>query len=502
MFARDRVEGPGERHQPEYSPDPIRAGSFDVRSALGVTGQYDTNVFAVEDDEDSDFIVSLQPELNATSTWSRHSLAANVSGTRRQFVDFTDESRTDGRAELRGRLDVTGDVSLGGNVAYARRGETRGQSGLRSEVLEPGYVDTTAGGVFAQYRRDRVMLRVDASFADRKFSDLEVLPPQPILDVGGNPTGGFRASATDSDRSYRDNLETKIAAQVSYAISPDVAFFVRGQYLQREYDNAIGLRQAIALLPNQDPTETDEFTQIDAFDLLGSAGIDLRGTDDFDGPLNKLIGDINDPVTQNAFTQFALEAENLLGVDIIDPNQAFDDFDISLLELDSEQYRTQLGVSFQLPQLVRGEVALGYFNETADSPLFSDTDSFAYDVDLEWLPTQLTSVKFGARSFTEELGVFTTSSSLISEFDVRVDHELRRNILLYARGSFRQEEFKEETQALDENRDFKRFGFGATYKMNRRAHFQLGYDLWTRDSTEDNFDFTKHTVSAGVRLFP
>ena len=91
---------------------------------------------------------------------------------------------------------------------------------------------------------------------------------------------------------------------------------------------------------------------------------------------------------------------------------------------------------------------------------------------------------------------------MISEFDVRVDHELRRNILLYTRGSFRQEEFKEDTQQLDETRDFIRFGVGASYKMNRRAHFEVGYDLWNRSSTEDNFDFTKHMVTAGVRLFP
>ena len=383
MFARDRVEGPGERHQPEYSPNPIRAGSFDVRSSVGVTGEYDSNVFAVEEDEDSDFIISAKPELNVASTWSRHMLAANVSGTRRQYIDFTDESRTDGRAELRGRLDATGDVSLGGNIGYARRGETRGQSGLRSEVLEPGYVDTTSGGVFAQYRRDRIMLRVDASFADRKFSDLEVQPPQ---DLGG---GAFRASATDADRSYRDNLETKIAGQASYAISPDVAFFVRGQYLQREYDNAITLRQVVNLLPVSEPDGANIFTQNDAFDLLNAGGIDLRSTDDFDGSLDNLLPSITDPVQQNTLLNFAQMTQTQVGVDVIDTTLPFDQFNTSLLELDSEQYRTQLGVSFQLPQLVRGEIALGYFNESPDSPLFNETDSLAYDVDLEWLPTQL-----------------------------------------------------------------------------------------------------------------
>ncbi|MBB33844.1 MAG: hypothetical protein CME88_06895 [Hirschia sp.] len=398
MFTRDRVVGAGERYQPEYSPEPMRVGAFLLRPQIQVALENNSNVYATPDNEESDFIARLSPSLDVTTDWSRHQVSANLTAGHSEYADLTNESRAEGRARLRGRLDVTKDLNFGVSGEALRKVEARGETGAVRGVVEPGEVSTISGGTFAEFRRDRVEASVNVTVADIDFKDLKVEADSPI----------------DPDRDFRDNLKTNYIARAAYAISPDVSVYMRGEYQTRDHDAV------------------------------------------------------------------TIDGESL----------------------DTSLWKAQAGVSFQLPNLIRGDVALGYLSEDADSDAFADKEKFAYDAELQWLPTELTTVTVSAASFMQELGTIQTPSALVNEVNLRVDHELRRNIILFGRTQFRDEEFEDDVQQIDFSQSYTQFGIGASYKMNKRAHFEVAIDRRERDSFVADGDFSQNIISAGFKLYP
>ena len=57
-------------------------------------------------------------------------------------------------------------------------------------------------------------------------------------------------------------------------------------------------------------------------------------------------------------------------------------------------------------------------------------DGAAYAANVEWYATPLTTVSFSARRDVEETGAAGAATYLSSDLGLRVDHELRRNIIL------------------------------------------------------------------------
>jgi hypothetical protein len=62
-----------DRPRPDYDPIGIRAGSFFFYPSVGLQGLYDSNVLAVDDDEEDDLAAILTPRLQVKSNFSRHS---------------------------------------------------------------------------------------------------------------------------------------------------------------------------------------------------------------------------------------------------------------------------------------------------------------------------------------------------------------------------------------------------------------------------------------------
>src|SRR5689334_23091975 len=73
-FLRGRYVAVDQRHQNEFDPEPLHAGAFDIISSLGVSADYNDNIFAQSSNQDDDTIICIRPELEARSTWSSHEL--------------------------------------------------------------------------------------------------------------------------------------------------------------------------------------------------------------------------------------------------------------------------------------------------------------------------------------------------------------------------------------------------------------------------------------------
>jgi hypothetical protein len=114
-----------ERPRPAYDPLGIRAGGFLIFPSITVDGDYNDNIFASDDDKESDFIFTFSPRIDVRSNFPRHSLRWSVETDVARYVDNTEENFWDYGTELAGRLDITRRNRLTGSANFAHAHESR-----------------------------------------------------------------------------------------------------------------------------------------------------------------------------------------------------------------------------------------------------------------------------------------------------------------------------------------------------------------------------------------
>ena len=381
-FLRGRYTSVTERGQPEFDPEPVRVGTFNVNASLGASAEYNDNVFASPNNEQSDTIIRLQPTVEARSNWTSHELAAGVSVDHREYSENDSETATDYGAFLNGRVDVTRNFQLRAGVDTAHVTEPR-YAAASFAGSEPASFDVS--GVFASalYRQDRIQVEGTVGMSDQEFD-------QTLQQI-------------------RDNQNTYVSARVSYAISPDIAVFVRGRREEQDYS-----------LSDRDGTRT------------------------------------------------TLDA----------------------------------GVNFELAAPFRGEIAVGSFKDERDVATYEDTSGLNVSANVQWFPTQLTTVTFSANRGAFDPGLANSATAVSTAFGIRVDHELLRNVLLF--GTLRQENAEYEGATIDREDKATSLAIGAAWKLNKNARLELQASTRQQDSSglSAGPEMNQNVISAGIRVYP
>ncbi len=400
FFSRDKYESVRERAQPEFDPEPIRLGTFVVRS-MGEAGLVSNdNVFATSGNEQSDIVARVGADVSGTTDWSVHAVGFDASAYRNQYLDLSDESTTDLTARLRGRVDVTRAFSVSGAVFAEDRAEPRTDFVNAFGADRPIQYTRTGVQADADYQSDRVRWNNSLTLSEENYEDSEAL-----------------GTGLNIDQDYRDRKVTQGRSRLSYAVSPNLAVFGQGTFGQSEYDTT----QIFGGLPRS---------------------------------------------------------------------------------RDSSGYTISGGVDFELTALVRGDVAVGYLNEDKDDDFFADVSGLSVDAQMEWFPTRLTTVNFNAVRRVVDTGAFDSPSAVETRFGAGVDHELRRNIILSGYAGISNYEY-EEIDRKDENLEF---GAVATYKINKRLHWEVFARNRDRDVSgtavfgDPSYGQTQFGI--GLKLFP
>lgn len=208
-FLRGRHTAVTDRGQPEYDPEPIRAGAFVVDSSILGALEYNDNVFAQPSNKTEDTIIRIRPEVIARSNWSVHALTAGARVDHREYTGEGSETSTDYDVFLNGRADVTRNFSLTANAAAGQLTEARYEPGSQN-APEPARNQFLNADIGASYRSDRLLLQGQ---------------------VGSNKNN------YQSFYPQRDFDETFVSGRVSYAISPDVAVFADVRQSDLDYDD-------------------------------------------------------------------------------------------------------------------------------------------------------------------------------------------------------------------------------------------------------------------------
>lgn len=169
-------------------------------------------------------------------------------------------------------------------------------------------------------------------------------------------------------------------------------------------------------------------------------------------------------VTMLGRVDYAISPATAVFVQATGNQREYDHVSTVAAERDSQGVEVLTGVNFEIGAVSRGELAVGYITQEYDNALFGDIDGFGARAQVEWFPTELTTVTATAARTVEDSGIIGSAGYLRSEATARVDHELLRNMLLNARFNYS----KDEYNGVD--RGDKRFvlSAGATYLVNRR----------------------------------
>lgn len=220
LFLRDRNTSVMERSRPEYTAEGLQQGAFIFNPALTLGVEFNDNIYGASASEESDLIGIFNPALDVSTTWSQHSLSANVSATRREYADFSDESVWHLQTGAMGRLDIVRGTFLEANLSYADLTEPRTSAGAANTAAEP-----------INYTTDQIGVRAEREMGRTKFQ-------LGVARSGFDYEDGILVGGGVADQDFRDRSETLYTVRGDYALSPATSVFARGRFNERKYDLA------------------------------------------------------------------------------------------------------------------------------------------------------------------------------------------------------------------------------------------------------------------------
>jgi len=118
-----------ERSRKEVDPDGVHLGSMWLFPSLSVTGEYNSNIFALDDNfasEIDDYILIVQPQFVLKSDWSNHQLEIYGNARIGRYDNNSSEDYDDFDTGFNARLDFSRRTNLTINGRFQSLHEDRG----------------------------------------------------------------------------------------------------------------------------------------------------------------------------------------------------------------------------------------------------------------------------------------------------------------------------------------------------------------------------------------
>lgn len=162
---------------------------------------------------------------------------------------------------------------------------------------------------------------------------------------------------------------------------------------------------------------------------------------------------------------------------------------------DGERYR--VGVSFgNTSQILRGEVSLGYGEQTPDDNSLHAVDGLIFDANATWRVSELTSVLFTANSDVSETTTANVGGAFSRRAGVEVRHSLRRYLIASAGLAYTTQDSQDGV--IDENE--VRTTLGLEYFANSDVVLFGKYAHSSFDAIGSTGDYEADEIHVGLRL--
>jgi hypothetical protein len=173
----------GTVYAAEY--EPIKFGSFLLTPKLTIEQSYDDNIFASEDDEETDFVTALKPSLLVEKSYRDHQFAFEAEGEARKYWDHSDEDVINFKSEFRGRAVPRRALTLPFKISYEKghldRTDERG-----SLTREPTGFMKLKTEIGTEYAPNRLTLGVYGGFNQTRFDNGETFGGAEVIRDDGD----------------------------------------------------------------------------------------------------------------------------------------------------------------------------------------------------------------------------------------------------------------------------------------------------------------------------
>ena len=150
------------------------------------------------------------------------------------------------------------------------------------------------------------------------------------------------------------------------------------------------------------------------------------------------------------------------------------------------------GVDYDLDGIFRVRALVGYESRSFSSNTYKTISSPVAELSLTYIPTGLTTVTGTVSRRIQDSADETTAAVTTLTANLKVDHELRRNVLLTAGAGITQNEYNTNGGSQTQYTA----NFGATYLLNRYIAAGATYDFAARESTATALNLNGFSAAA------
>ncbi|HRJ12326.1 MAG TPA: outer membrane beta-barrel protein, partial [Alphaproteobacteria bacterium] len=162
---------------------------------------------------------------------------------------------------------------------------------------------------------------------------------------------------------------------------------------------------------------------------------------------------------------------------------------------DSDGYSVYGGVRGDITGKLFGDIYAGFLHHEYDNAAFGEYDGMGFGVNGYWNVTNLTTLNVNVGRDIQETIVAGAGGFEQTRFNMRLEHELRRNIILTAMGGYSYDDYED----IVREDDVWQAGLGARYLLNSHLHFFANYNYLNRDSNAVGNDYDQNRFLVGVR---
>ncbi|CAA7615418.1 conserved exported hypothetical protein [Candidatus Terasakiella magnetica] len=274
--------GDANRVSPSYDPKGIDLGAFLFFPQMESGEQYNSNVFAAQNNPKGDWITVLSPQARLQSRFSAHALNLIGGVDHYRYNTYQDDNHTDGRLSADGRLDVTKTTEVTALISGARGHEDRGSPDAQTAARRPTPTQTLNSLLGIKQAFNKLILSGSVAADRLTFENVSARDGSTIRNTPRNRTeltvverAGYEftpgysavAQVSENRRDY-DSLDaanldrSSTGYRVDTGLGFDISQLLKGDalvgYFIQDYDaaalkTAAGLAVKVAL--NWTPTE-------------------------------------------------------------------------------------------------------------------------------------------------------------------------------------------------------------------------------------------------------
>ena len=197
----------------------IKAGGFIITPSIESNNEWTDNIYLTQEDEVSDFIFHIKPQLNISSDWDNHLLELNVGSNIAFYASNSTEEKQDYFINLLGRLDVLKNSFATAEFSYSHQTEDRGSSDSKAGATTPTEYDTLGGKLAYEHTFNRIRINAEHEITHKSYE---------------NTSNG---AGTTLQNDARNRYENRSEIRLGYELFTGYEAYVKGGYSFINYDN-------------------------------------------------------------------------------------------------------------------------------------------------------------------------------------------------------------------------------------------------------------------------